>query len=254
MLVGDRNLPRDNKPKLERREEDSVGMPLEQFKIKEVLLGMTNMTIYLTIVGLIVIMIIIKKERRIGGSRLTIIKEVWIRTIKSILKEALGQSVGEKWVSIMYSIWIMILMSNMVGLIPYSYTCTSSIKLTLSLSISILVGITIIGIVENKIKILALMVPAGTPLGLVPLLVVIESVSYITRGISLGVRLGANMIAGHLLLKIISGFINKIKFVWWLPLILLSVLMILEISIGVLQSIVYILLVCTYIKDVIWKD
>lgn len=226
-------------------------MPLEQFKIKEVLLGMTNMTIYLTIVGLIVIMIIRKKERTIGGSRLTIIKEVWIRTIKSILKE---QSVGEKWVSIMYSIWIMILMSNMVGLIPYSYTCTSSIRLTLSLSMSILVGITIIGVVENKIKILALMVPAGTPLGLVPLLVVIESVSYITRGISLGVRLGANMIAGHLLLKIISGFINKIKFVWWLPLILLSVLMILEISIGVLQSIVYILLVCTYIKDVIWKD
>jgi F-type H+-transporting ATPase subunit a len=101
----------------------------------------------------------------------------------------------------------------MVGLVPYSYTCTSSIKLTLSLSISILVGITIIGIVENKIKILALMVPAGTPLGLVPLLVVIESVSYITRGISLGVRLGANMIAGHLLLKIISGFISKIKYV-----------------------------------------
>lgn len=104
-------------------------------------------------------------------------------------------------------------MSNMIGLIPYSFTCTSSIKLTLSLSISILIGITIIGIKENKLKILALMVPAGTPIGLVPLLVVIETISYITRGISLGVRLGANMIAGHLLLKIISGFINKIKLV-----------------------------------------
>lgn len=226
-------------------------MPLEQFKIKGIIMGITNMTIYITIVTVIVIMIIIKKDTRIGGSRLTIIKEVWIRTIKSILKE---QSVEEKWVGIMYGIWIMILMSNMIGLVPYSYTCTSSIKLTLSLSISILVGITIIGIVENKIKILALMVPAGTPIGLVPLLVIIESVSYITRGISLGVRLGANMIAGHLLLKIISGLISKIKFVWWLGLILISVLMILEISIGVLQSIVYILLVCTYIKDVKWED
>lgn len=227
-------------------------MPLEQFKIKPILLGITNMTIYLTIVTVIVIMIIRKEERRIGGERLIIIKEVWIRTIKSIIKEQLENS--EKWVGIMYSIWILILMSNMIGLIPYSYTCTSSIKLTLSISLSILIGITIIGIVENKIKILALMVPAGTPLGLVPLLVIIESISYITRGISLGVRLGANMIAGHLLLKIISGFISKIKLVWWVPLILLSVLMILEICIGVLQSIVYILLVCTYIKDVKWEN
>ena len=109
----------------------------------------------------------------------------------------------------MYGIFGIVLVSNMVGLIPYSYTCTSSIKMTLSISIGMLIGITIIGVKENKIKILGLMVPAGTPIGLVPLLVVIETISYMTRGISLGVRLGANMIAGHLLLKIISGFINK---------------------------------------------
>lgn len=230
-------------------------MPLEQFRIKPIILGVTNMTIYITIVTVIIIMIIVKKERKIKGERLIIMKEVWIRTIKSIIKEQIGGSNGKsEWVGIMYGVWIFIFMSNMVGLIPYSYTCTSSIKLTLSISISMLIGITIIGIKENKIKILALMVPAGTPIGLVPLLVVIESISYITRGISLGVRLGANMIAGHLLLKIISGFINKIKLVWWIPLILLSVLMILEICIGVLQSIVYILLVCTYIKDVIWEN
>lgn len=216
-------------------------------------MGLTNISIYLTIVTGVAIMLIMKKEIRIKGERLIIIKEICINTIKSIIKEQIERG-GERWVGLMYGVWIFIFMSNMIGLIPYSFTCTSSIKLTLSLSISILIGITIIGIKENKLKILALMVPAGTPIGLVPLLVVIETISYITRGISLGVRLGANMIAGHLLLKIISGFINKIKLVWWIPLMLLSVLMVLEICIGVLQSIVYILLVCTYIKDVIWEN
>ena len=140
----------------------------------------------------------------------------------------------------------------MVGLVPYSYTCTSSIEATLGMGISILIGITIIGIKNKKMEMLALMVPSGTPIGLVPLLVCIESISYITRGVSVGVRLGANMIAGHLLLKIISGFINKMGgWICLLPVVGLSVLMTLEISIGVLQSVVFIILVCTYIKDAI---
>lgn len=126
------------------------------------------------------------------------------------------------------------------------------------MSVSILIGVTIIGIHQHKLVFFSILIPAGTPLGLVPLLVIIETISYVARAISLGVRLGANMIAGHVLLKILAGFLYKFIrtsgatfIIGLLPMLIFTLLVGLELGISVLQAIVFVILTSSYIKDAI---
>jgi F-type H+-transporting ATPase subunit a len=126
------------------------------------------------------------------------------------------------------------------------------------MSVSILIGVTIIGIQKHKLVFFSILIPAGTPLGLVPLLVIIETISYLARAVSLGVRLGANMIAGHVLLKILAGFIYKFItasyltfIIGLLPMVIFTLLVGLELGISVLQAIVFVILTSSYIKDAI---
>jgi F-type H+-transporting ATPase subunit a len=146
-------------------------------------------------------------------------------------------------------------------MIPYSFTSTSQFILTLSLSISIFIAVTIIGFQQQGMKFLSLFIPMGTPLGLIPLLVFVELLSYLSRGISLGVRLGANMMAGHALIKIITFFtfsafftdkINILSFLFtFIPIIFITALIGLEVGIAFLQSYVFIALTCSYLRDTI---
>lgn len=150
----------------------------------------------------------------------------------------------------------MVLTINIIGMIPYNYSTTSHLILTLSLSVSILIGVTIAGVQRHRLRFLTLFVPSGTPLPLVPLLVIIETISYSARAISLGVRLGANIIAGHVLLKILAGLIIKIMkgsmvgvVIGIIPMLIFTLLVGLEWGISVLQAIVIIILTSSYIKD-----
>ena len=152
-----------------------------------------------------------------------------------------------------------ILFSNLIGMVPYSFTTTSQIVLTLSLSVAIIFGVTIIGFNIHKLTFLSLFIPIGTPLGLVPLLVLIELISYLARAVSLGVRLAANVIAGHILLKILSTFIftfikQSLLFfiIGLLPVFIFTALVGLELAIAVLQAIVFIILTCSYIRDAVY--
>jgi F-type H+-transporting ATPase subunit a len=152
----------------------------------------------------------------------------------------------------------MIIISNLLGMIPYSFTTTSQFILTLSLSVSIFIGVTLLGFQQQGIKYLSLLIPMGTPLGLIPLLVFVELLSYLSRGVSLGIRLGANMMAGHALIKIITFFtfsslfqnISFFSFLFaFLPIIFITALIGLELGIALLQSYVFIALTCSYIRD-----
>lgn len=143
-------------------------------------------------------------------------------------------------------------------LVLYSFTTLSHLVLTLSLSTAILIGVTIIGFQRHGLGFFAFFIPAGTPFGLVFLLVAIEFISYVARAVSLGVRLGANMIAGHSLLKIISTFTWKmvvagpvLLLVSVLPLLFLTALAGLEFGIAILQAYVFTILTCSYLKDAI---
>jgi len=110
----------------------------------------------------------------------------------------------------MYALFIFILINNLIGMVPYSFASTSHFILTFSLSFTVVLGATVLGFKEHGLKFFSLFVPAGCPLGLLPLLVLIETISYLARNVSLGLRLAANILSGHMLLNILSGFTYNI--------------------------------------------
>src|ERR1700753_3294958 len=112
--------------------------------------------------------------------------------------------------ALMYVLFVFILINNLIGLVPYSFASTSHFILTFSLSFTIVLGATILGFQRHGLKFFSLFVPSGCPLALLPLLVLIEFISYLSRNVSLGLRLGANILAGHMLLNILSGFTYNI--------------------------------------------
>ena len=141
-------------------------------------------------------------------------------------------------------------------MVPYSFASTSHFVLTFSLSFTIVLGATILGFQKHGLKFFSLLVPAGCPLPLLPLLVLIEFISYISRNVFLGLRLGANIISGHMLLSILSGFTYNIMtsgllffFLGLIPLTFIIAFSGLELAIAVIQAQVFVVLTCSYIKD-----
>jgi F-type H+-transporting ATPase subunit a len=142
-----------------------------------------------------------------------------------------------------------ILLCNMLGLIPYSFTVTSHIIVTFALAFGVFLLATIMGFVINGHKYLRLFLPKGVPVFLIPILVPIEIVSYISRPISLAVRLAANMMAGHTIIKVFAMFVVTLG-IWGIaPLLFIVVLYVLETLIAFLQAYVFAVLTCLYIND-----
>lgn len=247
-----------------------VNNPLEQFEINDFIFilapifgftkfSLTNIGFYLILVVSIIISmnVLSKNNNNIIPSRWAIHSESLYGSILNMVREQVG-SVNEIYVPLIFTLFNFVLFSNLIGLVPYSFTATSHLVLTLSLATTILIGVTIIGFQKHGLGFFAFFIPAGTPLGLVFLLVAIELISYLARAVSLGVRLGANMIAGHSLLKIISTFTWKIAvagpvllLVSALPLLFLTALAGLELGIAILQAYVFTILTCSYLKDAI---
>jgi F-type H+-transporting ATPase subunit a len=154
------------------------------------------------------------------------------------------------------ALFMYILVNNLIGMVPYSFAPTSHFILTFSISFTVVIGATILGFYIHNIKFFSMFVPSGCPLGLLPLLVLIEFISYLSRNVSLGLRLAANVIAGHLLLNILSGFTFNIInsgfiffFLGLLPLAFIIAFSALEIAIAFVQAQVFVVLSASYIKD-----
>jgi len=155
-----------------------------------------------------------------------------------------------------YTLFVFVLINNLIGMIPYSFASTSHFVLTFSLSFSVVLGATILGFQKHGLSFFSLLVPAGCPLGLLPLLVLIEFISYLARNISLGLRLAANILSGHMLLNILAGFTYKIMtsgifflFLGLVPLAFIIAFSGLELGIAFIQAQVFVVLTCSYIKD-----
>ncbi len=168
----------------------------------------------------------------------------------------INEKKGQLYFPFIYSLFVFILINNLIGLVPYSFASTSHFVLAFFLSFSIVLGATILGFQNHGAKFFSLFVPAGCPLGLLPLLVLIEFISYLSRAVSLGLRLAANIVAGHLLLSILSGFTFNIMasgiiffFVGLLPLGFIIAFSGLEIAIAFIQAQVFVVLTSSYIKD-----
>jgi F-type H+-transporting ATPase subunit a len=146
--------------------------------------------------------------------------------------------------------------NNLLGMIPYSFASTSHFILAFSLSFTVVLGATILGFQKHGLKFFSLFVPSGCPLALLPLLVLIEFISYLARNVSLGLRLAANVLSGHMLLNILSGFTYNIMmsgiiffFLGLLPLAFIIAFSGLELGIAFIQAQVFAVLSCGYIKD-----
>jgi F-type H+-transporting ATPase subunit a len=243
-----------------------INSPLEQFEITNLLgisapiFGYLNITLTnLALYSILILFLIISlhyfgnNETKILSSKWSILIESLLASINSMVKEQIGKEI---YLPFIYSLFFFILIANLTGNIPYSYTITSSIIVSLGLSFTIFIGVTLLGLSIHKIHFFAYFIPSGTPLALVPSLVLIELISYISRAGSLGIRLFANIVAGHTLLKILSTFLYQmfsgsiiIAILTLIPFSIFIVLIGLELAVSFIQAYIFSILVCSYIKD-----
>lgn len=246
-----------------------IQSPLDQFEVRDLLtvdapilgnlhISITNIGIYLTIAAFITfsITILATNFNRLVSNNWSINQETLYDTIHSIVINQINNKAGQSYFPLIYVLFIFILINNLIGMIPYSFAATAHFILTFSLSFTIVLGATILGFQKHGLKFFSLFVPAGCPLGLLPLLVLIEFISYLARNVSLGLRLAANILSGHMLLNILSGFTYNIMtsgiiffFLGLLPLAFIIAFSGLEFGIAFIQAQVFVVLSCSYIKD-----
>lgn len=245
-----------------------INSPLEQFEVLNLIsinapifgylnISLTNLGLYSILVLTLIISMhyFWNNNSKLVPSKGSILFESIFTTINTMVKEQISQ---QEYLPFIYSLFIFVLITNLVGNVPYSYTITTSIIVTIGLSFTIVTGVTILALARHKVKFFSYFVPSGTPLALVPLLVLIEVISYLARAFSLGIRLFANMMSGHALLKILSTFLYQFFtagiFASVLALIPFSIFLALcglEIAVSFIQSYVFTLLTISYIKDAI---
>jgi len=243
--------------------------PLDQFIIRDLLsikgdilgyihISLTNMSLYLFITTFIILVFyLLATNYDISTpNRWSISQESIYFTVYSIVINQINSNKGQMFFPLISALFIYILINNLIGMIPYSFAPTSHFIITFSISFTIVIGATILGFQTHALKFFSLLVPSGCPLGLLPLLVLIEFISYLARNVSLGLRLAANILSGHMLLNILSGFtyniINKgiiYMILGLIPLIFIIAFSGLEIGIAFIQAQVFVVLSSSYIKD-----
>jgi F-type H+-transporting ATPase subunit a len=244
--------------------------PLNQFEVTNLIgvnapilgnlhLNLTNLSLYsifvlITILGL---HIYANNENKIIPNNWSISFESSFQSLNTMVREQIGANM-EIYFPFIYSIFFYILIANLISNVPYSFAVTASGVVSLGLSLTIFIGVTILALSIHGIKFFSFFIPSGTPLALVPLLVLIELVSYLARAVSLGVRLFANLTAGHTLLKILSTYLFKlftgnllIAILTLIPFAIFLALVGLEIAVSLIQAFVFTLLVCSYLRDAI---
>ena len=246
-----------------------ITTPLDQFEIRDLIsisapilgdihLSLTNISFYLIVSFFILLNfnLISNNFNKLVPNSWSISQECIYDTIHGIVVNQINDKKGQLYFPFIFSLFMFILVNNLIGMIPYSFASTSHFILTFALSFTIVLGATILGFKEHGIKFFSLLVPAGCPLGLLPLLVLIEFISYLTRNISLGLRLAANIFSGHMLLNILSWFTYNIMnsgffyfFLALLPLAFIIAFSGLELAIAFIQAQVFVVLTCSYIKD-----
>jgi len=244
--------------------------PLSQFEVLNLIglnapvlgylhINLTNLSLYSIFVILVILGLHIygNNEYRLIPSKWSISLESSFASISTMVREQVG-SQSEKYLPFIYSLFFFILIGNLISNVPYSFAVTASGVVSLGLSFTIFIGVTILAISTHGIKFFSFFIPAGTPLGLVPLLVLIELVSYLARAVSLGVRLFANIVAGHTLLKILSTYLFKlfsaniiVAVITLIPFAIFLALIGLELAVSLIQAFVFTLLVCSYLRDAI---
>jgi F-type H+-transporting ATPase subunit a len=222
-------------------------------------ISLTNLGLYTLLAMSVVIGLHMygDNDSKIVPNNWSIAFESSYQSLGTMVRDQIG-SLNEVYLPFIYSLFFFVLIGNLISNVPYSFAVNASAVVSLGLSVTIFMGVTILALYIHKLKFFSYFIPSGTPLALVPLIIIIEIISYFARAVSLGVRLFANIFAGHSLLKILSTFLYKL----FSTSILIGVLTLipfgiflgivgLEFMVSFIQSFVLTLLTCSYLKDAI---
>ena len=234
--------------------------PMHQFEVyrigPEINLGtvnlsFTNASLFMIISAITILFLLFigTKKKLLIPSKTQFITEMSYTFIAKMINDTAGSG-AKSFFPFIFTLFMFVLFCNMIGMLPYSFTVTSHIIVTFMLAATVFIGVTIIGFIKHGIKYLELFVPKGVPIILLPLIIVIEIISYLSRPVSLSVRLFANMMAGHTMLKVFGGFVISLGLLGgWLPLSFSVALTGLEILVAFLQAYVFAILTCIYLND-----
>ena len=242
--------------------------PIEQFEIKSLMpmvrmgghdISFTNSALYMFVIVVLVSTLLIgaTAQRAIIPGRLQSIAEMTYEFVAYLVRGSAGTE-GMKFFPFVFTLFMFVLFANLIGLIPYSFTITSQVIVTATLALTVFLIVVIYGLWKNGLHFLGLFVPKGVPIIILPLVTVIEVLSFLTRPVSHSIRLFANMLAGHIALQIFAGFVIMLAglgVVGWfaavLPFAMIVALFALELLVAVLQAFIFTLLTCIYLNDAI---
>jgi F-type H+-transporting ATPase subunit a len=232
--------------------------PLEQFEIHRLApmdiggldVSFTNSSLWMVIsVTAVTILLTASMSRRaMVPGRWQSVAELFYEFIANTLRDTVGNE-GRKYFPLIFTLFMFILFANLMGLVPYSFTTTSHIIVTFAMAIVVFIGVTLLGFVKHGFHFLKFFVPSGVPVAMIPLMVLIELISYLARPVTLSLRLFANMLSGHTLLKVFGGFVVPLGIAGIAPLALTVALYGLELIVAFLQAYVFTILTCLYIND-----
>lgn len=236
-----------------------MASPMQQFEIKKLVpievggidlsFTQSSLTMLIGVAIATLFLMMSVKQRALVPGRLQNVGEVMYEFIAGMVRDTLGTE-GRKYFPFVFTIFLIVLMGNLLGMVPYSFTYTSHIIVTGALALMVFLFATFLGFVKHGFHFLSFFVPKGVPFFILPLIVVIEVISYLSRPLSMSLRLFINMMAGHTLLKVIAGFCVSLGALYGvLPMLVNTALIALELMIAFVQAYVFAILTCMYLKD-----
>ncbi len=223
--------------------------PLIPFRIGELDLSFTNASLWMMITLMMAasLLMVGVRSRQLVPGRWQSFSEILVEFVSGIVQTNAGKE-AMRFFPLIFSLFVFILFANLCGMIPMSFTVTSHIIVTFGMAVIFFLAITLLGFVKHGTHFFSLFLPHGTPWWMAPLMVMIELISYLSRPMSLSIRLAANMLAGHILLKIVAGFV-MIGLLGVFPFAFLLIFTAFEIFIACLQAYIFTLLICIYLND-----
>ncbi len=232
--------------------------PLEQFEVYRIPVFFNNVALFAALALVVTALIFLSSSvyghflPRNPWSSLTAIFQ---QQLMVLVARNIGAA-GQVYFPFLFTLFIFLLMSNLLGMVPYTFTTTSHIVVTLFLSFTFFIGTNLAGVLRLKLHYFGLFLPSNSPVLISPFLLLVELISYFARVASLAIRLFANMMAGHSLLKILIGFVyaiflsDVVGLIWgWLPFLLVFLITFLEVGVAFVQAYVFTTLLCIYIRD-----
>ncbi len=212
----------------------------------------TNSSLFMVIAitAITAFLVLGMRKRALVPGRWQSLAELSYEFVAGLVRDNVGHQ-GRAYFPFIFSLFMFILFANTIGLIPYAFTVTSHIIVTFALAAVVFAGVTVVAIVKHRMKFFTYFLPKGTPLYMAPLLIPIEMLSYLARPVTLSLRLFANMMAGHTMLKVFAGFVITLGLAGVFPMAVLVALYLLELIVAVLQAFVFTILTCLYLHDAI---